>query len=425
MPVKHAFTSGKADGGDATLIRPSNWNADHIGGILFPSGMPEMWVAEAGGSDSNDGLSPGSAKATVAGAYSALPSVGGIVYPLPGRHDLGTGLVLTKGKRLQLQGVGHWLRHTSGGASQWEAGGGSVLYSSAGSPPANLISWAASNDNEEGFTAKDIAFECKTGITCAIYANGVNHGYIDNCNFWMKDTTSTALKLDHTTGNGDDASWWRIMRNITTVGAFLETLATGNHNQILVADNICFGDSGTAITIRGGHRCILRDNNVESTYIGPFYRLVNCYGCQTRGNSGESSTTGNIFMQIDGGSGNLLMDIGTSTPTASDKLYDFINAARDNLVVTGVITDQSSLYDGTSIADTDANKRNYWIGSGSASGVRDGSLWLPSIKRGAGSPAGVVFGYPGDLFLRSDGGAATCLYVKESGSNTTAGWVAK
>ena len=31
----------------------------------------------------------------------------------------------------------------------------------------------------------------------------------------------------------------------------------------------------------------------------------------------------------------------------------------------------------------------------------------------------------GDLFLRTDGGAGTTLYVKESGNATTAGWVAK
>lgn len=29
ISVKHAFTSAKADGADATLIRPSNWNAEH------------------------------------------------------------------------------------------------------------------------------------------------------------------------------------------------------------------------------------------------------------------------------------------------------------------------------------------------------------------------------------------------------------
>jgi hypothetical protein len=30
MPVKHAFTSAKADGGDATLVKPSDWNAGHV-----------------------------------------------------------------------------------------------------------------------------------------------------------------------------------------------------------------------------------------------------------------------------------------------------------------------------------------------------------------------------------------------------------
>lgn len=32
MAIKHAFTSGKADGGDATLVRPIDWNAAHVGG---------------------------------------------------------------------------------------------------------------------------------------------------------------------------------------------------------------------------------------------------------------------------------------------------------------------------------------------------------------------------------------------------------
>jgi hypothetical protein len=32
VPVKHTFSSAKSDGGDATLVRPTDWNADH-GGI--------------------------------------------------------------------------------------------------------------------------------------------------------------------------------------------------------------------------------------------------------------------------------------------------------------------------------------------------------------------------------------------------------
>jgi hypothetical protein len=36
MPIKHAFVSQKADGQDASVVRPSNWNAEHIAeGIVF------------------------------------------------------------------------------------------------------------------------------------------------------------------------------------------------------------------------------------------------------------------------------------------------------------------------------------------------------------------------------------------------------
>jgi hypothetical protein len=33
MRVKHAFTNPKADGADATIVRPSDWNADHLGDV--------------------------------------------------------------------------------------------------------------------------------------------------------------------------------------------------------------------------------------------------------------------------------------------------------------------------------------------------------------------------------------------------------
>jgi len=50
-----------------------------------------------------------------------------------------------------------------------------------------------------------------------------------------------------------------------------------------------------------------------------------------------------------------------------------------------------------------------------------GTLW----SSGTGDPNGVVTGSPGDLWSRTDGGAGTTLYVKESGVATTAGWVGK
>lgn len=43
---------------------------------------------------------------------------------------------------------------------------------------------------------------------------------------------------------------------------------------------------------------------------------------------------------------------------------------------------------------------------------------------GTGSPETKVIAAVGSLWLRTDGGAATTLYVKESGTGNT-GWVAK
>lgn len=49
-----------------------------------------------------------------------------------------------------------------------------------------------------------------------------------------------------------------------------------------------------------------------------------------------------------------------------------------------------------------------------------------SITTGAGSPEGVVSAKKGSLYMRTDGGSGTSLYVKESGTGTsTTGWVAK
>lgn len=48
-----------------------------------------------------------------------------------------------------------------------------------------------------------------------------------------------------------------------------------------------------------------------------------------------------------------------------------------------------------------------------------------TIRSGSGSPEAVVSAPVGSLYLRTDGGAGTTLYVKESGGSTNTGWVAK
>ena len=49
---------------------------------------------------------------------------------------------------------------------------------------------------------------------------------------------------------------------------------------------------------------------------------------------------------------------------------------------------------------------------------------LQRVRHGSGTPESVVTAPPGTLYCNDSGGAATTLYVKESGTGST-GWVAK
>lgn len=71
------------------------------------------------------------------------------------------------------------------------------------------------------------------------------------------------------------------------------------------------------------------------------------------------------------------------------------------------------------------------VGALSGNVTLDGSLSATSLSvgttpiyTGAGTPEGVVTAPVGALFLRTNGGAGSTLYVKESGTGNT-GWAAK
>lgn len=45
--------------------------------------------------------------------------------------------------------------------------------------------------------------------------------------------------------------------------------------------------------------------------------------------------------------------------------------------------------------------------------------------KGTGSPEGVVHANRGAIYIRTDGGSSTCLYVKEASDGLSTGWAAK
>lgn len=103
-----------------------------------------------------------------------------------------------------------------------------------------------------------------------------------------------------------------------------------------------------------------------------------------------------------GGSGNSIGLYDGLAANAERLRFDATNAIVDLLTATGRFRAQNGAYFEFLISGTSTK-----------------------IRAGTGSPAGVVVGNIGDLFLRTDGGAATSIYVKESGAGTSAGWVGK
>jgi hypothetical protein len=59
----------------------------------------------------------------------------------------------------------------------------------------------------------------------------------------------------------------------------------------------------------------------------------------------------------------------------------------------------------------------------SANNVQPLEVGEAKIRSGLGSPEGRLLGNPGDLFLRTDGGIGSVLYLKGTGTNTKTGWI--
>jgi hypothetical protein len=82
ISFKHAFTNPKSDGGDATIVRPSNWNAEHT--VLMDSGFFAGRVAAGNGV--MEELTPAQARTLAdvdqAGVVGTVNTQAGLAYTL-------------------------------------------------------------------------------------------------------------------------------------------------------------------------------------------------------------------------------------------------------------------------------------------------------------------------------------------------------
>lgn len=95
-----------------------------------------------------------------------------------------------------------------------------------------------------------------------------------------------------------------------------------------------------------------------------------------------------------------------------------------------VYNDTTGLTDGSTYV---YNIVSFNSGGTLVSGTASASVTIPSVAtavgimllKGVGDPTNRVIANVGTLYERTDGGASTSLYVKESGNGTSAGWTAK
>ncbi len=101
-------------------------------------------------------------------------------------------------------------------------------------------------------------------------------------------------------------------------------------------------------------------------------------------------------------------------------VYGEVSGTVDNTPSTGAVAGVIGIDNSTG---TSTSYAGYFQGDVKVTGKI--KLGTATIYSGTGSPLNVVTGNVGDLFLRTDGGTGSTMYVKETGAGTTTGWIAK
>jgi hypothetical protein len=212
-------------------------------------------------------------------------------------------------------------------------------------------------------------------------------------------------------GTTNPSATYRIQSEINNSGTWSDnlTLTSAASIMLLGAGNgtgeVQFGTSTVNIRNFGGAMSLYGDT-VGIGSAGVVLGSDDCLGwASTTGASGSAMTVG-LFRDA-----NQVLAQRNGTNAQTFRIYETDSGANDEYL-------ELSAASGTNLIRPQAT------GTGTASVVRYHTTTTVFWTSGSGTPEGVVTAPVGSLFTRTDGGAATTLYVKESGTGST-GWVAK
>ena len=287
------------------------------------------------------------------------------------------------------------------------------------------------------------------GITLAradVHAtSGGSQKVLSACYF---DLHTIGVKVDTSVNVGaNNLNWGSIItgcifRNETNTDIQLENNVTYTTLGCVITNNTFTGGTSTSIdigaswdnvTIVGNRRLVNTTFNYESKDFSVLQENLGVH--QTGGplfNVGNETfrsqtAVSGFFGSSKSGNGLVLGSLTGNTPFIgasrdSGGTATALNFFTDNTKRLVLAADGSSFYPNTGGTLSLGQAGNRWsdVASIQFSVGASGVPWTS----GTGSPEGVVTAIVGALYSRTDGGAGTTLYVKESGTGNT-GWVAK
>lgn len=185
--------------------------------------------------------------------------------------------------------------------------------------------------------------------------------------------------------------------NVSIGEGSLQVLATGDRNVAIGNGTLAQATSNgnSMFGYRAGNAISTSTNNTGAGYLALNFTTSGRFNSALGGMSGFDNLTGNYNTYLGAESG-YFDGNGALTFTNTSQVGFGSLATNSNAVVLG-----------------NANVTRWQLGNNG-----------PTILKGTGTPEGADQGNVGDIFFRTDGGAGTTMYWKETGSGNT-GWASK
>jgi hypothetical protein len=228
-------------------------------------------------------------------------------------------------------------------------------------------------------------------------------------------------------------------------GAYSNNIISGINLTANISDALLFTSINNCL-INNNPNAIIFGSNVQTTKISNCI-ISNCSGAGIIGIINQVVISNNIF-RVNGGGGMYLpapIDLTVNSNSFYNQPGSIGISVKDSAGISGkqIIICNNVIHSGgggsdigiaISIGSGVAAGDDGWLDNNKFLGVFSSQYQFVTMGTVAnlefngsifGTPNGVIAANIGSICRRTDGGAATSLYIKESGVNTNTGWVAK